>query len=202
MFELFDRTIKKSDMGWGFIQRRVIWAVLLAGIGVAASANAATISQRDPKSGLLTWTNTQDGFSLSLQQLTPDNVRAIYEGMGASPANVDRIANYCVFGTDARDNAGSAITYDVATWRAVTRNHIRHRLRSKRGWQRIWRAQGVDYGFSIFPAQQTFQPGDWGEGFTTIKLKPGTRFNLIYHWTDHGHTHTATLRHVQCADRK
>ena len=133
MFELFDRTIKKSDPNRGFSQRRLVSAVLLVSISVAASANAATTSHRNAKSGLLTWTNTQDGFSLSLQQLTPDNVRAIYEGMGASPANVDRIANYCVFGTDARNNAGSAITYDVATWRAVTRNHIRHRLRSKRG---------------------------------------------------------------------
>jgi len=200
MSDLFNHTIKNPDPARRCIQLGWIAIALLASISPASNADAATISHRNPKSGLMTWTNVKDGFSLSLQQLTPDNVRAIYEGMGASSANVDRIAGYCVFGTDARNNAKSPIKYNVATWRAVTADHTRHRLRSKRGWQRIWSAEGVDYGFTIFPAQQTFQPGDWGEGFTTIKLKPGTRFNLLYHWIDHGHIHTATLRHLQCAE--
>ncbi len=199
---MFDQTIKNSDTNRCGIQRGLIAVALLTSISTALNADAATISHRNPKSGLMTWTNVKDGFSMSLQQLTPDNVRAIYEGMGASPANVDRIAGYCVFGTDARNNAKSSITYNVGTWRAVTTDHARYRLRSKRSWQRIWRAAGVDYGYTIFPAQQTFQPGDWGEGFTTIKLKPGTRFNLLYHWTDHGHTHTATLRHLRCSENK
>lgn len=160
--------------------------------------SAATQVTRNPKTGLLTWKVDENGFALSLQQLTVDDVRAIYEGMGASPAIVNRIAAYCVFGTDARNLSHRPIRYDVTRWRAVTASGVKHRLRSKIGWQRIWKPLGVDYGFTIFPAKQTFEPGDWGEGFTTVKLPPGTRFDLIYRWKKQGKTHRGELHGVRC----
>jgi hypothetical protein len=175
-------------------------ALLATGFAVLSpAASAATQVARNPKTGLLTWKAAENGFSLTLQQLTSDNVRAIYEGMGASPAIVKRIAAYCVFGTDARNLSHRPISYNVTKWRAITGSGAKHRLRSKIGWQKIWKPLGVDYGFTIFPAKQTFEPGDWGEGFTTIKLPPGTSFDLIYRWSEHGKTYTGNLHGVRCA---
>ncbi|MDD2876890.1 MAG: hypothetical protein PHT60_04775 [Acidiphilium sp.] len=173
--------------------------ILLGSAVLEPMAIAATITNKNPKTGLDTWKNQKGGFSLSLQQLTPNNVRAMYEAMGAKPVVVNRIAAYCVFGTEAQNQSHRPVRYDVSTWRAVTADGKLHHLRSKTGWQKIWKTDGVDYGFSILPAQQTFQPGDWGEGFTTVKLPHGTKFTLVYHWSEGGKIRTGALTNVRCA---
>jgi hypothetical protein len=171
----------------------------LAILVAAPLASAATQTTKNQITGLLTWHAEQAGFRLSLQQLTPDNVTAMYESMGASPAVVTEIASYCVFGTDARNLAHEPVMYDVANWRAVTPDGVEHKLQSKVDWLKIWKPLGVNYGFSIFPAAQTFQPGDWGEGFTTVKLPPLTKFNLIYTWSENGQTYKNQMDGLQCA---
>lgn len=189
----------KSQRGFG---PKKVPAIFLGLLVMSPLAWSATRTTKDQQTGLLTWQAEQAGFSLTLQQLTPNNVSALYEGMGASLAIVKRIAAYCVFGTDARNLSHKPITYNVANWRVVTAKGVQHRLRSKAGWQKIWKPLGLNYGFTIFPAAQTFEPGDWAEGFTTVKLPPDTRFNLIYTWSEHGKTHKGTLDGLQCASNK
>ena len=54
---------------------------------------------------------------------------------------------------------------------------------------------------SVLPPRQTLQPGDWGQGFTTVDLPAGTRFNLNYEWKQDAIEHHAVVRGAQCAAR-
>ncbi len=165
----------------------------------ASAAAAGTLKSTSPDNGLSNWQSQGTAFSLQLLQLMPDNVRAVYDNKGFPPALVAQMASYCVFGTVARNLADAPLSYNVADWRAVTSDGVRHKLRTKTQWLQIWRRYGVDFGWSILPAAQTFEPGDWGQGFTTVKLARDTRFDLDYSWRQHGKTFHATLKGVQCA---
>ena len=41
---------------------------------------------------------------------------------------------------------------------------------------------GIRYPWTILPAEQLLETGDWGQGFTTIKLSSEEEFDLIYRW--------------------
>ena len=91
--------------------------------------------------------------------------------MGYPSKAIDAIARVCVFGTSIRNNAKVPITYDVANWKAVTPDGKGHPLITKTQWLHRWQPLGVRSDWSILPAQQTLQPGDWAQGFTApLKL--------------------------------
>jgi hypothetical protein len=163
------------------------------------TATAGTVQRSNPGNGLSNWQSDGAAFSLQLLQLMPDNVRAVYANKGFPPALVEEMAGYCMFGTVVRNLADEPVSYDVADWRAVTVDGVRHPLRTKTEWLKIWQRQGVDFGWSILPAAQTLEVGDWGQGFTSIRLPHGTRFDLDYSWRQHGKTVHAVLEGVQCA---
>lgn len=165
---------------------------------VASPAVAGTLKSTNAN-GLSNWQSEGNPFSLQLLQLMPDNVRAVYDNKGFPAPLVAEMASYCVFGTVARNLSDKPLSYDVAEWRAVTADGVRHKLRTKTQWLKIWHRYGVDFGWSILPAAQTFEPGDWGQGFTTVKLPRDTRFDLDYSWSQNGKTFHATLKGVQCA---
>jgi len=165
----------------------------------AATAMAGTVQSTNPNNGLSNWQSADTPFSLQLLQLMPDNVRAVYSNKGFPPALVEEMAGYCMFGSVIRNLADEPVSYDVADWRAITADGVRHPLRTKTEWLKIWQSQGVDFGWSILPAAQTLEVGDWGQGFTTVKLPHGTRFDLDYSWRQHGKTFHAILEGLQCA---
>lgn len=169
---------------------------------IAATAQAGTVKTTNPGSGLSNWQSEGTAFSLQLLQLMPDSVRAIYTNKGFPPALVEEMASYCMFGTVIRNLADEPISYDVADWRAVTADGVRHAPRTKTEWLKIWQSQGVDFGWSILPAAQTLETGDWGQGFTSIKLPHGTRFDLDFSWRQHGQTFHAILEGLECAPDK
>jgi len=162
-------------------------------------ALAGTIKSTNPANGLSNWQSDDTPFSLQLLQLMPDNVRAVYTNKHFPPALVEEMAGYCMFGSVIRNLADEPISYDVADWRAITADSVRHAPRTKTEWLQIWQSRGVDFGWSILPAAQTLEAGDWGQGFTTIKLPHGTRFDLDYSWRQHGKTFHAILEGLQCA---
>jgi hypothetical protein len=168
----------------------------------ASAALAGTVRSTNPDNGLSNWESTDAPFSLQLLQLMPDNLRALYSNKGFPPDLVEEIAGYCVFGSVARNLSNQALDYDVADWHAVTADGVKHTPRTKTEWLAIWRSRGVDYGWSILPAAQTFGPGDWAQGFVTIKLPRDTRFNFDYSWRQNGQTFHATLEGVQCAPER
>jgi hypothetical protein len=174
--------------------------VFLLALLLVPAAHAAELTQnRDPESGLLAWKKVDRGFSLELIQLLPDYVAALYSSRGLPAAVVDSIRSYCVFGSVAQNRSGSSLSYRVADWRYVTADGTRHRLKTKPEWIAEWKALGADFGWSILPADMTFDTGDWAQGFTTVQLPPGSRFDLLYSWRHHGKHYRGKMENLACA---
>ena len=173
---------------------------LLAILVMPPVSQAAELAQnRDPDSGLVSWKRVDRGFSLELIQLLPDYVKALYSSRGLPPAVVESIGNYCVFGTVAQNLSGGTLSYRVADWRYVTPDGKTHPLKTKTEWLAEWKKLGSDFGWSILPAAMTFDTGDWAQGFTTVRLPPGSHFELIYSWRHHGKHYSGKFENLVCA---
>ncbi|MBI5751501.1 MAG: hypothetical protein HZA59_05070 [Hydrogenophilales bacterium] len=177
-------------MRWG--------AVLLVLLSALSAQAAETIVTENPETTLKTWKKSEHGFSLELVQLLPEFVQATYSSRDLPPAIFDSMRGYCIFGTVARNESDAPLSYRVASWRFVTADGKKHRLRTKSQWVKVWSKLGADFSFSILPDDLTFEAGDWAQGFTTPKIAPGTRFDLIYTWRQHGKTYTGKLEKLAC----
>jgi len=153
----------------------------------------------DPDTGLLSWQIREPGFSMQLLQVLPDYVRATYSARGLPPDIVEAVAAYCVFGTIVTNDSQHQLSYRVAEWRYVTAYGKAHPLKTKTQWVNEWKDQGVAFRWSILPDDQTFEPGDWSQGFTTVLLPPGSVFDLVYSWSYAGDTHEGKLEGLRCA---
>ena len=152
-----------------------------------------------PGSGLSKWQTIDEDFSLELAQLVPDFVRAVFESKGLPKEVIDAISSYCVFGTIIRNKADVPIAYDLTQWRYVTGDGTVHHAKPKSAWTDEWREQGIAFRWSLLYEQQTYAVGDWGQGFTTVKLPPGTTFDLQYSWQQGRKTHHRVIRGMRCA---
>ena len=170
--------------------------LLFAAYGVARAGEVAIME--NPTTGLKSWKKSDRGFSLELIQLLPEFVQAIYSSRDLPPAIFDSMRGYCIFGTVVRNETPHALSYRVAEWRYVTADGKQHRLRTKSQWVAAWKKLGADFSYSILPDDMTFDEGDWAQGFTTPHIAPGTRFDLIYVWRQHGKTHTGKLENLVC----
>ena len=177
---------------------RIFFLAFSLSIACTAGANTQTIITQNPETGLKTWKKSDRGFSLELVQLLPEFVQATYSSRDLPPAIFASMRGYCVFGTIARNETNAPLAYRVANWRTVTADGKRHRLRTKSQWVNVWKKLGADFSYSILPDDMTFEEGDWSQGFTTPKMAPGTRFDLIYSWSQHGKTYTGTLENLAC----
>lgn len=168
--------------------------LLLPGLVLAAEVQQS----RNPDTGLLSWQVEDRGLSLELIQLHTDFVRAVYGARGLPPALIDGIAAYCVFGTIAVNTSDSQLSYRVADWRYVTPDGRKHLIKTKTQWVTEWTEMGVPYNWSILPDDQTFEVGDWSQGFTTVKLPRESVFDLVYSWTVKGETHVGRIEKLRC----
>lgn len=177
----------------------VLRSILLMNLMVLAygqAAEAATATSGPP-----TWQSQGARFSVQLTPLDGEQAQAFFENMGYPQGAVREVAAVCVFGTTIRNSARQPVRYDVNRWRAVTTDGKQHRLITKTEWLARWKALGIGADWSILPPRQTLQPGDWGQGFTTVDLPAGTRFNLNYEWKQDAIKHHAVVRGAQCAPR-
>ncbi len=174
---------------------------LAAGLLLCLSATswaAETVVTENPETGLKTYRQADRGFSLELLQLLPDFVEATYASRDLPPAIFRSMKGYCIFGTVARNETDAPLSYRVADWRYVTPDGKKHRLRTKSEWIAVWAKLGADFSYSILPDDITFEEGDWAQGFTTPKVAPGTHFDLIYTWRQHGKTFTGIMHDLVC----
>jgi len=153
----------------------------------------------NPDTGLLSWKSSGDALELELIQVLPDYVRAVYSSRGLPGEIVDNVSSFCVFGTILHNRSEAPLAYRVADWRYITQDGARHSIRTKSEWVRKWRDMGVAFRWSMLPDDQTFEIGDWGQGFTTIGLEPGSRFDLEYSWRVNDETQTRIMEEVECA---
>lgn len=176
-------------------------ALYLAGCCLLTPAHAASklSVHKNEQSGLLTWTSEGDGFSLELIQLLPDFVRAIYSKHGFSKQEVERIANYCVFGSIIKNTSQQQLSYRVADWRYRDKNGTLHPVKTKSQWLEEWRKVGITFSWTLLPDSGDFEIGDWQQGFTTIKLPRESSFDLLYNWKLNGVKHEAIIENLRCA---
>ncbi len=178
------------------MQSRLLRLILAALVGLSVAATAAAAG-----SSTQAWSSQGQVFSVQLTPLDGEQAQAFFESMGYPAGAVHEIAAVCVFGTTIRNSARHSVSYDVSRWRAVTADGKQHRLITKTDWLARWNAFGLNSDWSILPPQQTLHPGDWAQGFTTVDLPAGSRFNLTYQWKQDDHEHDATVYGVQCAPR-
>jgi hypothetical protein len=172
-------------------------SVLLA-LQLPARAGAV-VHEVDPDSGLSTWRVEDAAFGIELIQLLPDFVRAVFEAKGLPAEVIDAVGGYCAFGTIVRNRSAAPLSYNVADWRYVTADGVAHVGKTKSEWVSEWRGQGIAFRWTLLPEAQTFQVGDWGQGFTTVRLPPGTRFDLYYGWSQDGEVVQHVIKDMQCA---
>ena len=172
---------------------------LLSLVVATRTATAGVAEQVNPDTGLSSWEAVEPGFSVKLVQVLPDYVRAVYASRGLPQTIIDSVSSYCVFGTILKNTADDTLSYNVADWRYITGDGKSHTARTKTEWVNEWQDMGVAFRWSLLPEQQTYAPGDWGQGFTTIALPPGTVLDLHYSWEQGGVTHTGILEEVRCA---
>jgi hypothetical protein len=148
----------------------------------------------------------QDGVTLSLTQLLPDQVRAFYLNRGFEPADAERFALACVYMTVLRnDSAPSELSFRLADWE-VRRNGEARALPSLDAWLSEWEARGVPpsarvaFRWAQFPPEQSYAQGEWNQGMLATGLPPASRFDLTARWTLAGETFEGRLTDVRCAE--
>jgi hypothetical protein len=177
---------------------RLFVLAIIASVLLGCSKDKVEVTVH-PESGLRTWKTQEQEFSLELVQLLPDFVRAVFAAKGLPAEVVEAIGAYCVFGTIIRNQAGESLSYDMRTWRYVTADGVEHRAKPKSAWVEDWQGQGIAFRWTLLYEAQTYEVGDWGQGFTTVKLPPGTQFDLHYNWQQGGRKHERIIRDMGCA---
>lgn len=178
---------------------RVAACILLA-VSLPASATDGNVEVfTDNSSGLLSWKATHPTLSLQFIQLLPDYVRAVYSARGLPEKVVELMAGYCVFGTIIKNESAHRVSYRVGDWRYTAGDDKPRPIKTKTQWLEQWRDMGVAFRWSLLPDDQTFEPGDWSQGFTTLPLPPDTPVSITYQWTEQGITHEDTFENLHCA---
>lgn len=153
----------------------------------------------DPRTGAERVQVTQPGFSLRLLPLNRDYVVAVFSAKGLPPEAVAATRDFCTFGTILRNTGKQPLHYDLTDWRYITPDGRIHRIRTKTQWTDEWAERGVPFRWVLLHEEQTYQPGDWGQGFTTVALPAGSHFDLHYSWTQGEERHEDTIEDVKCA---
>jgi hypothetical protein len=172
------------------------WLLVLPSLPVTADE---VQQYRDPDTGLMSWRVQQPGFSLQLVQMLPDYVAAVYSSRGLPPELIERMRAHCVFGTILTNDSDTTLTYHVADWRAVTPDGTTHPFRAKSAWMAEWAAMGVGFRWSMLADEQSFAPGDWMQGFTTVELAPDSEFDFVFSVELKEKRHDGRMEKVRCA---
>ena len=178
--------------------KRIIFTLAYLSVCCVTTSQANTAIHKNKESGLLTWSASQDGFSIELIQLLPDFVRAIYAKHGFPTEELERIASYCVFGTIIKNTSSAVMSYKVSDWRYNFENKS-YPVKTKTQWLTEWRNAGITFSWTLLPDSGVFEIGDWQQGFTTVALPRNSEFDLIIEWSIDGAMYNNTIENVVCA---
>ncbi len=145
------------------------------------------------------WQIEQHNLSLTLVALKPEYVNAVFAARGLPKDVVADISTYCVFGTIIKNTSDTAISSQLSNWKIVTPDNNTHHLKLKENWVKQWRAKGIGFRWLLLSNQQNFDEGDWIQGFITVALPPGHRFDLHYSWQQQAKQFNNTIKGMRCA---
>lgn len=188
---------------------RALLTALLCAAAMHDALAAARIEQgTDEQAQLPYWQINDEHMSLRLVQRQPDQTRGFFTARGFTASQAELIAQSCVFQTvfknESHHSQPAPLEYNLREW-VVTVNGETRGLKTREDWKTEWQRQGVAvpvqlaFQWSLYPTQQVYQPGDYNWGMSIFNLKPGTLFDLTVVWRQHGTTHEAAIRGMQCA---
>ncbi len=157
---------------------------------------------KNPPTRVSKWKAEAKDFSVELVQVGPDYARAVFYARGLPEDVVEDVSRYCIFGTIVKNLSKFPISYHLSDWRVVTGDGVEHKMKLKSEWIKEWSAKGVGFRWLMLADTQTFDEGDWIQGFTTVALPPGREFNLHYSWSSQGQTYHHEIKGIQCAPVK
>lgn len=172
--------------------------IALASTVLLAGPVSAAERREIPTTGLWSWTQVQSGFSIEFAQLNGDYVSAVFGSKGFTPEMLEDLSGYCFFGTIVRNEGSGPVTMRVAEWFALVPGGRKQPLKTKTEWIADWSSAGVPFKWLMLADDVTFSPGDWLQGFSSVKLPRGSRFDLHYTWTGEGQRHEAVITDVEC----
>jgi hypothetical protein len=180
----------------------------LANILVAATGGLVVSTGTDEDAQLPYWQVADRSASIRLVQRLPDQTRGFFLARGFSAAQVERIAQSCVFQTvfrnTSRDGSPSALAYNLREW-VVSSDGKPAGMKTREDWKAEWQAlsapEGAQIAFewALLPTRQVYQPGDYNWGMSIFTLKPGAVFDLDLVWHQHGETRRARIAGIRCA---
>jgi len=168
-------------------------------MSVSAVALSAEKQNNTSSPSVSRWKSDDQNFSIELVQVNPDYARAVFYARGLPEDVVEDISRYCVFGSIVKNLSDSPVTYRISDWRVLTVDGVEHKMKLKSEWIKEWSAKGVGFRWLLLADEQTFDEGDWIQGFTTIGLAPGQPFDLHYSWSHQGKTYHREFKGMQCA---
>lgn len=181
----------------------------LSGLLISGALLAEQNPDIDPETGLTRWQWDSGKASFTFNQRLPDQTRAYFQGRGFKPDEAEIVASGCLFQAIVRTHAQNdkPLQIDLSDWRVVVDGEALP-LKLEHEWQQIWqkhdvqRSARIAFGWSLFPTQQRFAPGDWNMGMITLGLSPGDRFDLQISYQLEDEVIQTRLRGMQCAEDK
>ena len=162
---------------------RLIGSLILLSHVFITPVSADVLNATDQETGLASWTWRDQGVSLQLRQLLPDQTRAFFLGRGFQAGEADGVGRACVFQTIFRNDGLKSVEYDLTEW-SVQHKGKHLPLQTREVWEQHWLEQNIGKGpriafrWALLPTRQRFEPGDYNWGMTSFGLAPGERFDL------------------------
>jgi len=158
----------------------------------------------EQETGRLSWSWSDDGVSVELVQLLPDQTRAFFLARGFDGETTERIAMSCVFQTIFRNDGTKAITFDLGEWVVVHRGE-RLGMRTREVWDPEWDREGINeaariaFRWALLPTRQGFEAGDYNWGMTSYGLSPGDVFDLEVGFERGGDNVLGRIPGIECS---
>ena len=187
-----------------FILKSIVM-LLFSGLCLFSGSQAAeVVTGTEAQTGRLTWEWRDNGVSVQLVQLLPDQTRAFYLGRGFGSADADAIARTCFFQTIFRNDGKLPLSYDLDDWRVILRDEQRPLLTRERWDERLRegpssQAARIALRWALLPTRQAFQAGDYNWGMTSFGLLPGETFDLLLTLTIGTDRVNGRIPHIRCA---
>lgn len=184
------------------------WHLLPLGLMLASNTHiwgGETHHERNLETGIESWELLDSGVRFSLTQMLPDQARAFFMARGFDRAAADAYAQACVFQTVLHNESTKTIDLRLSDWQVLVGKQTLA-LKQEAGWQGEWKkrrlpdAARIAFRWAQFPAEQTFDPGDWNQGMTAYPLPRGASFDLDLKWWTNGQAVEAILKGAKCAE--
>jgi hypothetical protein len=161
---------------------------------------------------LKSWFLNDGGFFLELTQRLPDQNRAFFQSQGFDEKLSDILGTSCIFKTVIQNKHTAAstniVTVDLGKWKIVQNKKTRP-MQTRERWADVFiqqhkvpKTRALVLRWALYPTVNNINPGDYNWGMSSFGLKPGSKFDLIVHWSVKGKDYQHTIKNMGCPPDK